>query len=126
MSFDDEFGRDLVQSTINRVLEIYKGPLVDKNDPLRENDLLGPILEKLEGSDTGALIELIEHCSVMAVHATVDHFVNFKSLESGYGIEVNIVQENGERRSVFDFFDDPGSELVVEGGWADKFCDRQA
>ncbi|WP_171181840.1 hypothetical protein [Ruegeria sp. HKCCD8929] len=122
MGVQEEIGKDLVESVLNQVLRIYSGPLNDENHPLRQNETLGPLLRKLDGADTQVLLELIEHSSVMVMHALLNHLTNFCSPDVGYSFEIMVVQEGGNATSLLDYFDDPGMELVAEGGWVDQFC----
>ena len=51
MDLPEKIGKDLVDDVMNRVLRTYAGVLRDKDDPLRKNELLGPIVERTAAAD---------------------------------------------------------------------------
>ncbi len=123
MDLPEKIGKDFVDNVMNSVLRIYAGVLRDKDDPLRRNELLGPIVERTAVADPEALLDLIEHSTIMTMHACLNHFANFESAEDEYSTEVCVRLKDGTRTSLFDHFFDPGAELVEDGGWAERFAD---
>ena len=120
----DEFGNELVKQTINRSMNIYKGLLCEANNPLRKNELLSPILEKLGNVDKEALIELLDHFAVHNTHAFLDFIENGRVEPSGCELSIILTQPNGTKTFLLDICDSLGGELVDEGGWVDLYVNH--
>lgn len=120
----DAFGRSLVEDVTNCTIRLYKRLFHEPRNPLRSNEQLGPIVEGLEGVDKAILLKLIEHVAALNTHA----FLNF--IEDGVCASTDVTFElvmkypDGTRSPLLDICDDPGGELVVDGGWFDQHLDE--
>lgn len=124
---EEAFGRALVEAVTDRTIKLYGGLFQDSNNPLRRNDILGPIFEDLEGVDKQTLMKLIEHVAILNTHA----FLNFvtdgtiSDAPNEETFEVVFKAPDGSNATLLDVSDDPGGELVRDDGWVDRHLDQR-
>lgn len=121
--FEAQFGKDLVHNNLNTVLGIYASLLVNEEDPLRRNEVLGPILKDLEGVDPNPLLDLLEHAAIMTLHSALEHFTCFANEDAGYSLSVRLYRGPEQACDLLDAVAWPGGHLVSEDGWIEEFLD---
>ncbi|MEM1077574.1 MAG: hypothetical protein AAGI09_03510 [Pseudomonadota bacterium] len=121
--FEAQFGRDLIDQTLNRVLGVYASLFANAWDPLRKNEVLAPVLKDLEGVDANPLLDLLEHASIMTLHSALNHFTSFENEGAGYSLSVRVCRGPEQACDLLDYVDWPGGYLVSEEGWVEEFLD---
>ncbi|AZQ68908.1 hypothetical protein EF888_18320 [Silicimonas algicola] len=118
---NEKIGQDMVENVLNRVMRQYARLLFDPTFSLRKNELLGSMIEDIPEESREAVAKLLDHCCITTMHALLNFITKHNGDEDQvYAFDLSI-EHGGGVSSLLDFSDDPGADLVMEDGWAEKY-----